>query len=263
MFFKKILSAIIILISLTAWVYSCFSIKSEYAKLSLSKHLYADIKNLTILNSKMQPSDLLYISSDLGENQFMVSRWIGYILASVNLIYAPECHAGGYLVGLEEGYEKNIAHITHVLEKYSEDSGFNGKSIFKNKTFHVRPLSPPELIVNNGFYSPEHWGRWMGEKGELTILGKNASELEMQITTIYPLVQPESQNLLIQTQIGDSIFSIIDNNKTIRVPLDPELSLQKVTITPQFQAKSPFESGNSADSRRLSVGFSKVKINKK
>lgn len=260
MILKKVLPTIIILFGLSAWCYSCLSIKINYTRLALSKHLNADIKSLIGINSKMQPNDILYISGNLGDNQFMVSRWVAYVLKSVNLVYAPEHHAGGYLHGLDFAYEKNLSHITHVLEKNSGNLEFDGESIFRNKTFHVRPFTPPEIIGYSGFYSPEHWGRWMGDKGEITVLGKNAGELEMQVTSIYPTVPKNSQILMIQSQNGDFTFSISDNNKVIRVPLNPELSIQKVTISPQFNAISPFDSGASEDRRRLSVGFSKIEI---
>jgi len=234
----------------------------EYYDLSQRAKLSPELVDLERIRLVLKPSDVVYVDESLGAYSFLASRWVAYFLRDVPLVYAPVHHAGGYIYGLDRDYPERYSKVTYVLRAANASNANVLDAVFRNKSYELVPLQAVEFRYGSGFYGDEGGWRWMGQAGELNLLGSCVRKVKIQVLGRFQGATGESA-ILLRSDGGKALrFDLPQGSGEIDYPVS-DGSGRSIYIESLAKAQSPKGLGLSVDSRMLTFYFGSVVVEKR
>ena len=257
-----------------------------WRNVALAKHASRDLVQLETVAPLLPPDAEVFVSDHLGSYTFMNSRWIALFMRDTKLIFAPEIQGGGYLHGLERGYEERLQKVTHVLTATKDNLAVPKPeaATFHNQSFQILPLPAAGGFAEfeAGFHGDEGGTRWMDQTARIRVFGAGARGLRIAFPYRYPGASGKEE-VTVLTQTGgyvleskggvgfmeilipmprmgnDQVFSLTGGAGVIEVPLG-KFAVQDVEIRSGLVATSPSERGQSSDPRKLSFRVGRIEV---
>lgn len=189
------------LVGLVSWERS-----STFSRHGATARLSDELRGVAAARAVLPAHAVLQVGPELDPHPFLYSRWIAYLLPDVPLVYPTELQGGGYIYGLEHGYEGRKALVTHVLKARGAGAPA-ATAIWHNAGFEIVPAAAAPFMLGRGFHHDEGWGRWMAERAEVELRDSCARELRVRVHHRYEAVK------------GDDALIVAAGNVVRRFPL--------------------------------------------
>jgi len=228
----------------------------DFQRYGASAHLGAELRDIASARAALPADAVLMVRGELGKHPFLFSRWIAYVLHDIPLVFAPELHRGGYIYGLEAGYEKRRETVTHVLRARSGEGALSNVAIWRNAGFEIIPTDRLSFEIGPGFHGHEGWGRWMGKTARIELHGNCGRELKIRVARRFEPLKGEDA-MIVSAGGATARYPLKDGQGDISFAIPAGAST--VELSSAAGGVSPASLGGS-DDRVLSYGIERIGI---